>query len=89
MAILPMTISASAFSLNWFSAESLISFFSRTISALLPLKSKRLASSFLAMFTAFSISIELTWLTMSNDGMAEMLMGCGKMGRVLKCLRRC
>jgi hypothetical protein len=29
-----------------------------------------LANSLLAMFTAFSISIELTWLTISNDGMA-------------------
>jgi hypothetical protein len=69
LASLPMTISLSVVTLNWSSAESLISFFSKTISALLPLKSKRLASSFLAWLTAFSISIELTCETMSNEGM--------------------
>jgi hypothetical protein len=55
--------------LNWSSALNLISVFSSTISALLPLKSNRLASSFLAWLTAFSISIELTCETMSNEGM--------------------
>ena len=66
-----MTISTSVRTRNSSSAVSLISFFSSWISALLPLKSKRLASSFLAWLTAFSISIELTCETMSNEGMAE------------------
>ena len=69
LASLPMTISLSVRTLKSSSADSLISVFSSTISALLPLKSKRLASSFLAWLTAFSISIELTCETMSNEGM--------------------
>ena len=69
LASLPMTISFSVATLNSLSAVSLISVFSKTISHLLPLKSKRLASSFLAWLTAFSISIELTCETMSNEGM--------------------
>src|SRR6476660_8470845 len=69
LAIFEITISCSAPILNLSSAVSLISFFSRTISALLPLKSKRLASSFFAWLTAFSISIGLTWETISKEGM--------------------
>src|SRR5437867_8782131 len=70
LASLPIMISPSAWILNWSSAVSLISSFSRTISALLPLKSNRLASSFLAWLTAFSISIELTCETISKEGIA-------------------
>jgi len=76
--IFPSTISTSALILNWSSADNLISFFSKTISALLPLKSKRLANSLLAMLTAFSISIELTWLTISNDGMGGWYLSGGE-----------
>jgi hypothetical protein len=65
-----MTIFDSTSSMNGFSAESSISFFLSTIPGFVPLKSNGLASSYLAMFTAFSISIELTWLTISIDGMA-------------------
>src|ERR1017187_5889227 len=71
LASLPMTISLSVVTLNRSSAVSLISAFSSTISHLLALKSKRLASSFLAWFTAFSISIELTCETMSNEGIIQ------------------
>jgi hypothetical protein len=42
------------------------------------LKSKRLANSFLAWLTAFSISIELTCETMSNEGMAQIMKMAGK-----------
>ena len=66
-----MVISDRALILNWSSAESLISFFSSAIWALLPLKSKRLANSFFAWFTAFSISIEFTFDTMSKLGMQQ------------------
>src|SRR6266446_1439415 len=69
LASLLIMISPRAWILNWSSAVSLISSFSRTISALLPLKSIRLASSFLAWLTAFSISIELTCETISKEGM--------------------
>jgi len=44
--------------------------FSRKMSALLRSKPKRLASSWLAWLTAFSISIGLTCETMSNEGIA-------------------
>jgi CheY-like chemotaxis protein len=54
---------------EWSLARSLISAFSRTISALAPLKSKRLASSFCAWFTAFCTSMKSTLETMSKVGM--------------------
>src|ERR1041385_7703494 len=69
----PITISCNAPILNLSSAVSLISFFSKTISAFDPLKSKRFANSFFAWLTAFSISIEFTSLTMSYDGMRKRL----------------
>jgi hypothetical protein len=57
--------------MNSLSAVCLIPVFFSPISHLPPLKSKRLASSFLAWLTAFSISIVLTCETMSNEGMGK------------------
>ena len=72
LASLPMTISFSVRDLEIVVGGEFDFGFLQHDFALLPLKSKRLASSFLAWLTAFSISIELTCETMSNEGMMNL-----------------
>src|SRR6185436_2709228 len=74
---LPTRTSRTCPSLNSSSANAVIScsFSFSSKRASLPLKSKRLAISLLAVSTAFLSSTALAWQVMSNEGMDRSLQG--------------